>query len=282
MNTTRKMSLKNLVLTSVAVAGLMAGTTACGGSNDESSAEEQALIELLLGAAQRGASDEVAAIVAQADPDVVAQVLPEVEEQLGADLGIEVPAGAPAADAETASQESATDADSTTSDESGSTPEIDLGLPDGLDTGGIEPGDLTASIPTLPTPNLPASSAPSVSIPNISLPGIPTLPAPNLPTPTKIEDVKLLTVGNVWKLEVLVSGGVWDPSTGTRSPESVFVRYRIAGGRIQSKYMTLDGRLGTSTTIWAEYLSRDADPCSFEIAVAPSTTFQRFRLGESC
>jgi hypothetical protein len=276
MNTARKLSVKNLVLTTVAVAGLMAGTTACGDSNDESSAEEQALIELLLDAAQRGASDEVAAIVAQADPDVVAQVLPEVEEQLDADLGIDIPEESSAADEETASQESETGGDA------GSAPEIDLGLPDGLDTGGIDPGDLTASIPTLPTPNLPTSSAPSGSIPNISLPGIPNLPAPNLPTPARIEDVKLLTAGNVWKLEVLVSGGVWDPSTGTRSPESVFVRYRSAGGMIQSKYMSLDGRLGTSTTIWAEYLSRDADPCSFEIAVAPSTTFQRFRLGESC
>ncbi|MEN9805390.1 MAG: hypothetical protein RIS41_2237, partial [Actinomycetota bacterium] len=164
----------------------------------------------------------------------------------------------------------------------GSAPEIDLGLPDGLDTGGFDPGDLTASVPTLPAPNLPTSSGPSGSVPNISLPGIPTLPPPNLPTPATIADVELLTVGNVLKLEVLVSGGVWNSATGTRSPESVFVRYRSAGNIIQSKYLTLDGRLGTNTTIWAELLSRDADPCSFEIAVAPSTTFQRFRLGESC
>jgi hypothetical protein len=282
MTTTRKLTFKNLFLTSVAVAGLAASTAACGGDSSNSSAEEQALIELLLAAAQDGDTTAIADIVAEADPDLVAQVLPEVEAQLDTDLGIDIPEATPATDEETASQESATDTDSTTGDESGSTPEIDLGLPDGLDTGGIDPSDLTASIPTVPSPSLPTSSGPSVSIPNISLPGIPTLPAPNLPTPAIIEDVKLLTVGNVFKLEVLVSGGVWNSATGTRSPESVFVRYRSAGGMIQSKYMTLDGRLGTSTTIWAEYPSRDADPCSFEIAVAPSTTFQRFRLGESC
>ncbi len=79
MKTTKNLTIKNTVLATIAVAGLVAGTAACGGKNTNSAeTEKQALVELLLAAAQSGDAGKIAEVVAQADPGLVADVLPEI------------------------------------------------------------------------------------------------------------------------------------------------------------------------------------------------------------
>ena len=79
MKTTKNLTIKNTVLATIAVAGLVAGTAACGGKNTNSAeTEKQALVELLLAAAQSGDAGKIAEAVAQADPGLVADVLPEI------------------------------------------------------------------------------------------------------------------------------------------------------------------------------------------------------------
>jgi len=79
MKTTKNLTIKNTVLATIAVAGLVAGTAACGGKNTNSAeTEKQALVELLSAAAQSGDAGKIAEVVAQADPGLVADVLPEI------------------------------------------------------------------------------------------------------------------------------------------------------------------------------------------------------------
>jgi len=193
--------------------------------------------------------------VAQADPDLITQVLPEVEDALGIDISGD---NSPTDGAQT-------DQSVAGSDDEGSD------APNSTAAGSAE-GDLS------PT----STNAPSISLPKITVPGPSSLPATNLPTPATIENVELLTVRGELQVEVLVSGGIWDSATKTRSPESVYVRYRTGDGIIRSIYLTRTGQLGSSTSIWSENVLADADPCSFEFAVSPSTTLQRFRLSDGC
>ena len=97
MKTTKTLTIKNTILATFAVAGLVAGTAACGGkSNDSADAEKQALVELLLAAAQSGDAGEIADAIAEAGPDLVAQIVPE----LSGDLDFTMPeAGGSDADA---------------------------------------------------------------------------------------------------------------------------------------------------------------------------------------
>ncbi len=184
--TTTRLSLTKTVLATIAVAGLMTGAAACGGSDSSSTdIDKQALIELLLAAAQAGDSDELAAIVAQADPDLVAEALPEVRDELGSPLPPIVPAGEddstnvtvddstldPAVDPQT---DQPSDPQPSPSDPSSPPTSSDVSLPGGVSLP-------TPSLPGLSLPT-PSSSAPAVSIPNISLPGLTPLPSPNLPT----------------------------------------------------------------------------------------------------
>ncbi len=184
--TTTRLSLTKTVLATIAVAGLMTGATACGGSDSSSTdIDKQALVELLLAAAQAGDSDELAAIVAQADPDLVAEALPEVRDELGSPLPPIVPAGEddstnvtvddstldPAVDPQT---DQPSDPQPSPSDPSSPPTSSDVSLPGGVSLP-------TPSLPGLSLPT-PSSSTPSVSIPNISLPGLTPLPSPNLPT----------------------------------------------------------------------------------------------------
>jgi hypothetical protein len=86
MKTTRNLSIRKALLATVAVAGLVAGTAACGGKNTDTSAsaDKQALIEALLDAARTGTEAEIADIIEAADPNLVAQVLPEIDAELDA------------------------------------------------------------------------------------------------------------------------------------------------------------------------------------------------------
>lgn len=98
MITTRTLTIRKALLATVAVAGLVAGTAACGGKNSDTSAEaeKQELIELLLDAARTGVdTDQIADIIAEADPNLVAQILPEISDELDIvvpEVSLETPA----------------------------------------------------------------------------------------------------------------------------------------------------------------------------------------------
>ena len=98
MTTTRTHSLRKALLATVAVAGLVSGTAACGGKNSDTSAEaeKQALIEALLDVARTGVdTDQIADIIADADPNLVAQILPEIDDELAIvvpETNVEIPA----------------------------------------------------------------------------------------------------------------------------------------------------------------------------------------------
>lgn len=288
MNTHRKHSIITSILASVAVAGLMFGASSCGSKDSDSSAatDEQALIESLLTAAQDGDPSAITDILAAADPDLLDRVLPRVEADLGIDF--DTPSTSAADGNATASDEEA-DNDlpphmTTPTTTPASTPANPSATPSSSAPSPSIPKITMPGVPTLPTPVLPTTTAPAStsSIPRITIPSSPTLPSVNLPTPAVIEDVSLLNEGRELRLEVLVSGGLWHSSTRTRSPESVFVRYRTSTGALQSKYLILTNQLGTNTSVWSELVLADANPCSFEIAVSPSTTLQRFRLSDTC
>ena len=219
--------------------------------------------------------------MAQADPDLITQVLTEVEDALGIDIsGDNSPTDGAQTDQSVAgSDDEGSDAPNSTA--AGSA-EGDLS-PTSTNAPSISLPKITVPGPSsLPPANLPTTNAPSISLPKITVPGPSSLPATNLPTPATIENVELLTVRGELQVEVLVSGGIWDSATKTRSPESVYVRYRTGDGIIRSIYLTRTGQLGSSTSIWSENVLADADPCSFEFAVSPSTTLQRFRLSDGC
>ena len=96
MKTTKTLTIKNTILATFAVAGLVAGTAACGGKNtDSADAEKQALVELLLAAAQSGDAGEIADVISQADPGLVAQVLPEITPEVAPEITPEDIAVAP-------------------------------------------------------------------------------------------------------------------------------------------------------------------------------------------
>ncbi len=173
-NLTNK-SIKKAIVATVAMAGLIAGTAACGGSNTTSAeAEKQALVELLLDAARNGASEgDIAEIIAEADPNLIAQVLPEVTDELDVvvpEMGTDVPA-APEASGEIAPEEVAPEASApevgapeesapeASAPETEETPEsgsgeLDLGdtFPD-IDLDGFEP-DFDFELPELSVPDL--------------------------------------------------------------------------------------------------------------------------------
>jgi len=191
-NLTNK-SIKKAIVATVAMAGLIAGTAACGGSNTTSAdAEKQALVELLLDAARNGASEgDIAEIIAEADPNLIAQVLPEVTDELDVvvpEMGTDEPAapeaGAPEASGEIAPEEvapeasapeasapeasapeaSAPEADEEAEEEGGSESDFDLGdmFPD-IDLDGFDP-DFDLDIPEITIPDL---STPTVTAPNV-------------------------------------------------------------------------------------------------------------------
>ena len=288
--TTARLSLTKTVLATIAVAGLMTGAAACGGSDSSSTdIDKQALVELLLAAAQSGDSDALAAIVAQADPDLVAQALPEVRDELGSPLPPIVPAGED-------------DSTNVTLDDSTPDPAVDpqTDQPSDPQPSPSEPSSppSTSSVVTLPggasipTPSLPrvslptpSSSTPSVSIPNISLPGLTPLPSPNLPTSEPANPVlrELLVFEGEWYytqpthqlVEYVVSGPA----------EIVEVRYKLTtdpDNRTQYKVRAVkwDPRCEGSC-LWVAQLPLAAPRCTFTGIASSSvadTTYTNLRL----
>jgi len=211
--TTARLSLTKTALATIAVAGLMTGAAACGGSDSSSTdIDKQALIELLLAAAQSGDSEELAAIVAQADPDLVAEALPEVRDELGSPLP---PIAAAGEDDSTG-----VTVDDSTLDPAADPQESpsDPSSPPSTSSVVTLPGGVSIPTPSLPRVSLPTptSSAPSVSIPNISLPGLTPLPKPNLPTSEP---------ANSGLRELLVFEGEWYYT----QPTHQLVEYVVSG-----------------------------------------------------
>ena len=271
MNTAR-LTLKKTVLATIAVAGLMTGAAACGGSDSSSTdIDKQALVELLLAAAQSGDSDELAAIVAQADPDLVAEALPEVRDELGSPLPPIVAAG----DDDSANvpvDDSTSDpaVDPQTDQPSDPQPSpSEPSSPPSTSSVVTLPGGASIPTPTLPRVSLPtpSSSTPSVSIPNISLPGLTPLPSPNLPTSEPANPVvrELLIFEGEWYytqpthqlVEYVVSGPA----------EIVEVRYKLTtdpNNRTQYKVRAVkwDPRCEGSC-LWVAQLPLAAPRCTF-------------------
>ncbi|MDA2958100.1 MAG: hypothetical protein O3B66_07695 [Actinomycetota bacterium] len=269
--TTTRLSLTKTVLATIAVAGLMTGATACGGSDSSSTdIDKQALVELLLAAAQAGDSDELAAIVAQADPDLVAQVLPEVRDELGSPLPPIVAAG----DDDSANvpvDDSTSDPVVDTQTDQPSDPQPSPSDPSSPPTSSVVTLPGGASIPTSTLPRVslptPSSSTPSVSIPNISLPGLTPLPSPNLPTSEPANPVvrELLIFEGEWYytqpthqlVEYVVSGPA----------EIVEVRYKLTtdpNNRTEYKVRAVkwDPRCEGSC-LWVAQLPLAAPRCTF-------------------
>ena len=280
--TTARLSLTKTALATIAVAGLMTGAAACGGSDSSSTdIDKQALVELLLAAAQSGDSEELAAIVAQADPDLVAEALPEVRDELGSPLP---PIAAAGEDDSTG-----VTVDDSTLDPAADPQESpsDPSSPPSTSSVVTLPGGVSIPTPSLPRVSLPtpSSSTPSVSIPNISLPGLTPLPSPNLPTSEPANPVlrELLIFEGEWYytqpthqlVEYVVSGPA----------EIVEVRYKLTtdpDNRTQYKVRAVkwDPRCEGSC-LWVAQLPLAAPRCTFRGIASSSvadTTYTNLRL----
>lgn len=74
----------------------------------------------------------------------------------------------------------------------------------------------------------------------------------------------------------------FDNSVGNDGLDRVHRSYQVRSTRLHTESpRTSTTAVNTARKLSVTNILPDADPCSFEIAVAPSTTFQRFRLGES-
>lgn len=189
MTTTRTLTIRKAILATVAVAGLVGGTAACGGKNSDTSAqaEKQELIEILLDAARTGVdTDQVADIIAEADPNLVAQILPEIDDELDIvypETDIETPA---------------------TPEDTPVAPEADV-APEEIAPEVVTPEEETA--PEVVTPeeeSAPESGSSSGStspiFPGLSLPSIPSLIAA-----PQVEGVMFWITGDTTKVTVMVN-----------------------------------------------------------------------------
>ena len=273
--------ITSTLLASLVGAGLLVGTTACGGDDGTSSAEARALVEQLLDASRGGASaDQIADLLAQADPEIISQVIPELENE----LDISIPDLPPPSDL-----------DDTPSDApDGSNPNEITPEGDGSDEAPQEapsttktpvvtlPGGASPTIPSLPPPNLPTTKAPVVTLPGGVTPTLPKIPTPNIPsTSTAIsnvvfDNVTLFPIGNQLNLEVILS------VDGGSRPEKVLVRFRDFYRMIKSAWLTFEDQWDSNTSLWTAKIQPDADPCSFELGVPPSNKLYRFELDPSC
>ena len=277
--------IRRYLLASVAVAGLLVGAAGCGGDDGSASndAEVQALIEQLLAAAREGATpDELADLLAEADPDLITQVVPEIEDL----LDIEVPETTiapttlPGGDGQTSPQGDGSGAGSS----GGSIPTITVtgGIPTvpGLATPSLPsttkapvvtlPGG-TPSLPGLGTPSLPSTTkAPAITLPGgtPSLPGLgtPSLPSPSAPANTTItfDLVQLSDRGSTKFLQVILSVD----SVG--KPDFVSVNYDSTSA-VVTKRLSLDfvEQMDPNTSLWTLSMRSDTDPCSLRFTISP-------------
>ena len=259
--------IKRYLLVSVTVAGLVVGAAGCGGDDGSASndAEVQALIEQLLAAAQEGATpDELADLLAEADPDLITQVVPEIEDQLDIDVPESTVAATtlPGGDDQTSPQGDGSSAGSSggSTSESSSAPAVTL------------PGAATFPTPSaLPSPNLPSTTkAPAITLPGgtPSLPGLgtPSLPSPSAPANTTItfDLVQLSDQGSTKFLQVILSVD----SVG--KPDFVDVNYDSTSGFV-TRRLSLDfvEQMDPNTSLWTLSMRSDTDPCSLRFTIIP-------------
>lgn len=269
--TTTRLSLTKTVLATIAVAGLMTGAAACGGSDSSSTdIDKQALIELLLAAAQSGDSDELAAIVAQADPDLVAEALPEVRDELGTPLPPIVPAGeddSTSVTVDDSTPDSAVDPQTDQPSDPQESPSDPSSPPTSSDV--TLPGGVSLPTPTPPRVSLPTSSV-------VSLPGGVSLPTPpQLILPTSEVTFDLVQAdysrSQGWLVQAIVT-----TANGSAAPLRIVMNYTYSvfgTTRELNTDMELDRQADRDTSFWSKLITRDGvDPCSLSFDVYGSTT----------
>ena len=277
--------IRRYLLASVTVAGLVVGAAGCGGDDGSASndAEVQALIEQLLAASREGATPEdLADLLAEADPDLIAQVVPEIENQLDIDVpGTTIPPTTlPEADTQSSPQGDGSSAGSST----GSIPTVTVpgGIPTvpGLATPSLPsttkapaitlPGG-TPSLPGLGTPSLPSTTkAPAITLPGgtPSLPGLgtPSLPSTSAPANTTVtfDLVQLTDQGSSKFLQVILSVD----SIG--KPAFVDLNYDSTSGFV-TRRLSLDfvEQRDPNTSLWTLSMRSDTDPCSLRFTIIP-------------
>ena len=230
MITIRTHSLRKALLATVAVAGLVAGTAACGGKNTDTSAEaeKQELIELLLDAARQGSStDQIADIIAKADPNLISQVLPEIDDELDI-ISPEIGLPDPVAPEAVTPEEVAPDAPEIVTPEEEIAPEVvtpeEEGAPETEEEVAPESG-----------------SGGGFTFPGISLP-----PLMNLTVTPQVEGVMFWITGDTTKVTVMVN---------EKSPLAladiveVKVTYRFLGMPIVD-YGVKGSEVGTNVWSW--------------------------------
>lgn len=258
-----KPRIRRYVLATVTVAGLLVGATGCGGDDGSASndAEVQALIEQLLAAAQQGATpDQLADLLAEADPDLIAQVVPEIEDQLDIDVPetTVAPTTLPGGDDQTSPQGDGSGAgpsDGSTS-ESSTAPAITL------------PGG-TPSLPRLGTPSLPSTTkAPAITLPGLtpSLPrlGTPSLPSTSAPANTTVtfDLVQLDDRSDSKFLQVILSVD----SVG--KPAFVDLNYDSLSGALTRRLsLNFEQQMDPNTSLWTLVMRSDTDPCSLRFTI---------------
>ena len=243
MITTRTHSLRKALLATVAVAGLVAGTAACGGKNTDTSAtEKQELIELLLDAARQGSStDQIADIIAKADPNLISQVLPEIDDELDI-ISPEIGLPDPVAPEAVTPDETAPDAPESEVSPEEVAPEI-VAPEDEIAPEVVTPEEEVA--PEVVTPEeevAPESgSGGGFTFPGVSLP-----PLMNLTVTPQVEGVMFWITGDTTKVTVMVN---------EKSPLAladiveVKVTYRFLGMPIVD-YGVKGSEVGTNVWSW--------------------------------
>ena len=230
MNTTRNLSIRKAILTTVAVAGLVAGTAACGGKNTDSSAEtdKQALVEALLDAARTGTEAEIANIIEAADPNLVAQVMPEIDAELDApNVTAPETAVADSADEVVAPEASAPE---------DATPEVEAEEE-------VAEEEVAEEVVEETAPESGSSGSGSFPrFPNVSLPSIPLF----IPTP-QVEGVMFWAMGDNTKVTVMI-----DEKSALALADVVEVKisYSFLGSAI-ADYAAKGGEVGSNVWSWS-------------------------------
>lgn len=249
MKTTRTLTIRQALLATVAVAGLVAGTAACGGKNSDTSADAEA-------------ETSVAAVASESRPTTTAPT--DQLDIVFPETGVETPAApeseTTAPDTEVAPEEAAPDVvtpeeEAAPEAEEESAPEVvtpeeeaapesgglDLGdrFPD-IDLGGFEP-DFDVELPDLPTPDL----------------GTMIITAPT------IDFATFWDMGTTTKVIVVVdegSGHVMSNITSVR------VSYRILGTNV-TKNAVLGTETSSNTFTWEADGTRIMDGTKVTITV---------------
>jgi hypothetical protein len=274
MKTTRNLSIRKALLSTIAVAGLVAGTAACGGKNTDTSAsaDKEALVEALLDAARTGTEAEIANIIEAADPNLVAQVLPEIDAELGAS-NVTVPESTTdePADAVVAPEESAPEA----STPEASTPEV--ATPE-VEAEEEAADDVTPEVEEEAGPDIDEETAPDLDFgdfPDIDLDGfdpdfdfeLPELSVPDLGsmiiTAPNIEFASFWTQGRFTDVWVTVNEGSAHVMSNITS---VKVSYRVGVLQV-TKNAVFDAELDNNIFRWEANATNITDGTKVTITV---------------